>query len=596
LASKPRRTEEQRGVAIIVVLLVLAIALALAVALSFIIVGEIRSTRRGTNVTQAFFAAEGGQEYGRRLLDDTMQTFSVPTATTKTDMDHYAWMAESGDRSNDDDIGVLRDFVPNFGQFLPRNEYVITGELGGGDNAVDYELAYDFTPTGVEYPDPTDSSGAYIFYYDYTIAALGSKPFSVLSGEQRTKLTGSFEVSVFHPSFSFYNFFTVNMRLPSGQQIYFAADEVLAGPVYVGSRPGFAGDGAGGGPTFSDQFQTTWASYATSSLIYNPVVSWNEEYPPLWGVDPIPVPTNALSQARISMGDYAGAGDLAELTNEERRQNLGLPEGTDPIQQGVYFAKGDGTEEGGNNTDELLGGLYVYGDVSQMRMSADGNEQRLVITQSVGTTTVAINQSTGSMTVWDTTGTRHDFAGTPNGVVYVDGTLRRLGGDPAASAAIQRDTQMTIAASGSIYMDNHIRYEEDPREVEDATNVLGLYSGTGNVLVADTAPSEMTIHAVMMATSASHGFGVQNYKTKAPSGNLNVLGGIIMDSYQAIGTFNQYGQVSGYRKNFVYDQRFLDRSFAPPYFPVVQPYVGRLRSILRTDWAQVVPEYPGEET
>jgi len=102
----------------------------------------------------------------------------------------------------------------------------------------------------------------------------------------------------------------------------------------------------------------------------------------------------------------------------------------------------------------------------------------------------------------------------------------------------------------------------------------------------------MTVHATIMATGNGKGFGVQDYASKSPSGDLNVLGGIIMNSYQAIGTFNQYGQVSGYRKNFVYDERFLNRSFAPPYFPVVQPYVGRLHSINRTDWGQVVPEPP----
>ena len=582
----------RKGIALVVVMMVLAIALVLAVAVSFTIFTEIENTKRSTSTTQAFFAAEGGQELGRRLLDDIMQTFSVPTITSTGDMDDYASMALSGSRASDNDIGVLRDFVPDFGELLPRNEVVYSAELGTGQDQVTYDLVYEFVPTDVDYPDPADASGAYVFYYDYTVSAVGRKPSSRLSGEQETRLTGSFEVTVFHPSFSFYNFFTVNMTTAGGQQIYFASDEMLAGPVYVGSKPGFAGDNAGGGPTFTDQFQTTWASYETSQLIYNPVVTWNEEYPPLWGVDAIPTPTNALSQARISMGDYAGAGDLNPLTNLERRENLGLIENSDPIQTGVYYAKSDGTGNEGNNTTDALGGIYVYGNASRMRMGQTGTHQWMWITQGSDTTAFDTNNATGVTTVHKPGGDTVTLDGEFNGLVFVDGTLYDLGGNQSYDSSLDEETQLTVAAKGSIYLDDHITYEVDPRDDPDTNNVLGLFSGENNVLVANDAPYEMTVHATIMATAGGKGFGVQDYATKSPSGNLNVLGGIIMNSYQAIGTFNQYGQVSGYRKNFVYDQRFLDRSFAPPYFPVVQPYVGRLHSINRTDWGQVVPEPP----
>jgi hypothetical protein len=573
-------------------MMVLAIALVLAVAVSFTIFTEIENTKRSTSTTQAFFAAEGGQELGRRLLDDIMETFSVPTITSTSNMNEYASMALSGGRTSDNDIGVLRDFVPDFDELLPRNEVVYSAELGTGQDQTTYDLVYEFTPTDVDYPDPADPSGAYVFYYDYTVTAVGRKPSSRLSGEQETRLTGSFEVSVFHPSFSFYNFFTVNMSTTSGQQIYFASDEMLAGPVYVGSKPGFAGNNAGGGPVFTDQFQTTWNSYDTSQLIYNPVVTWNEEYPPLWGVDAIPTPTNAMSQARISMGDYAGAGDLNPLTNLERRENLGLLENTNNINAGVYYAKSDGTGDLGNNTNEALGGIYVYGNVTRMRMGQSGTHQYMAITQSAGTTSFDTNNTTGVTVVHKPDGSSATLDGDFNGLVFVDGTLYDLGGDSSYSSSLDEETQLTVAAKGTIYLDNHITYEVDPRDDPDTNNVLGLFSGENNVLVANDAPYNMTVHATIMATGNGKGFGVQDYASKSPSGDLNVLGGIIMNSYQAIGTFNQYGQVSGYRKNFVYDERFLNRSFAPPYFPVVQPYVGRLHSINRTDWGQVVPEPP----
>jgi len=591
--TRERHLKGNRGIALVFVMIVLAIALALALAIGYMLFSEISSSRRSTSVAQAFFAAEGGQEYARRLLDYKMETFSVPTITTTSDMNIYAANALAGNRAGDEDIGVLRDFVPGFDEFLPRNEVAISAELGEGDNAVIYEVSYDFTPTDVDYPDPADPSGAYVFYYDYAITAVGKKPYSTLSGEQKTQLTGSFEVTIFHPSFAFYNFFTVNMDY-HGSQIYFASNEMLAGPVYVGSRPGFAGDYHGGGPTFTDQFQSTWPSYETAKKIYNPVVQWNEEYPPLWGVDAIPTPENSFSQARVAMGDLTGAGDMSDVTHEERRENLGLLPGGSAPPKGVYYAEGDGTTDEGNNTDELLGGIYVYGDVDQMRLAADGNHQYISIRQGGDQTIVDINKAAGSTTVYPPDGPAKSYEGTPNGVVYVDGELDNLGGDQDYDAHIQRDTQMTIACDNTMYLDDHILYEEDPREVEDAINILGLYSGRGNTLIADDAPYGMTVHAIFMGTNPDHGFGVENFRYKPPSGPLNILGGIIMDSYQAIGTFNYYGQQSGYYKNFTYDYRLLDREFAPPFFPVVEPFVGRLRSINRTDWAQVVPELPEE--
>ena len=585
----------EEGIALILVLFVLAIVLTVTLATSFVYYTQVLSAGRSASTLQAFFIAEGGQEYGRRLLDETFQHFSVPGSVTEADLDQYAAWAESGNEANDNDIGVLRDFVVDFDKFLPRNTMgVISGELGEGPDALEYELAYDFTPTGVDYPDPSDPTSAYVFHYDYEIRARGRKPNSALTAEQQTRMTGTFEVTIFHPSFSFYDFFTAIMQTYWGAQIYFASGEVLDGPVYVGSRPGFAGDYHGGGPTFTDQFQTTWPSYSTSKRIYNPVVTWNPEYPPLWGVDEIPVPTNAYSQERVAMGDEEHADDTSPVTNEERRDDLGLLAGGSAPPQGVYYAKGDGTDDQGNNTNQLLGGIYVYGNVQRMRLGASGNHQYINIKQGGEWTYIDIDNATGTTSVQEGSEPVKNFNGTPNGVLYVNGTLYDLGGDPSKSSAVQSDTEMTIAATRTIYIDNHITYQDDPRNNPDAVNVLGIFSGNGNVLIADDAPSNINVHATMMATSEGKGFGVQNFQYKPPSGALNVLGGIIMHSYQAIGTFNSYGQVSGYYKNFTYDRRFLNPNFHPPYFPVVSPFVGRLRSINRTDWSQVTPPPPEE--
>jgi hypothetical protein len=585
---------DRLGAALITAVFMVAIVMVIAIGISFVLYSEILGSGRTASTTKALFAAEGAQEYARILLDSALQNFSVPAHLQSGDIDQYAADALSGSRTGDRDIGVLVDFCPAFEQFMPRGEMgVLSGEIGQGQSKTKFELAFDFWPTGVDEPEPSDPTGAYVFHYDYEITSKGDMPSGTITAEQVTQLTGSLEVTVFHPSFSFYDFFTVVMKTPAGQQIYFANNEVLDGPVYVGSKPGFAGNDAGGGPTFTDQFQTTWASWDTAEKIYNPVVKWNEEYPALWGVDEIPVPGNSFSQSRAAMGDYADVSDTTKpVTHAERRENLGLTPGTSAPPAGVYYAKGDGVDNIGNDTNELLGGIYIYGDVQNMDLAAVGSTQVIRIQQGGQWTEIVIDNAAGTMTVTEPGDPPRVFNDVPNGVIHVEGTLDNLGRASGASAAIEENSMMTISAQNSIYVDNHLNYEVDPTVDPDARNVLGLVAGSGNVLVTDNAPSNLRLDATIFATAAGKGFGVENYKYKPASGALNLFGGVIMDSYQAIGTFSSTGPKSGYYKNFHYDRRFLEGSFAPPFFPTVQTYVGRLRSLNRTDWGQVVPEEP----
>lgn len=594
MSFKRRKSATGRGgMALVMAVMIVSVILVLGLMITFALFSEILSSGRTLSTTRALFAAEGGQEFGRLVLDDALQFFSVPASITASTLNSYANDAKSGNTSGDRDIRVLLEFCPNFQKFMPRGEMgVVSGKLGEGNNTVEYELAYDFWPTDVELPELSDPTGSYVFHYIYEITAQGTKTSGDEVTKQVTKLTGELEVRIFHPSFAFYDFFTINMTTAGGQQIYFANSETLDGPVYVRGKPGFAGNNAGGGPTFTDQFQTSWANWNTSARVYNPVVNWNQELPPLWAVDPIDTPGNSFSQERAALGNYAQVGETGNpVTHSERRNFLGLESGAMPPPAGVYYTQGDGSGDA-NSTDNLLGGIYIYGDVQQMDLGASGNHQIISILQNNQWTTIDIDNSAGTMTVTEPGQPPRTFNDVPNGVVYVEGTLNDLGRGNGYSAAIEEKTQMTIAAKNNMYVGNHINYEVDPRENPGAINVLGLVSGSGNVLVSDGAPSNLNIDASIFATANGKGFGVQNYASKPASGPLSVFGGLIMHSYQAIGTFTSAGLRNGYSKNFSYDQRFLNGAFSPPYFPTVQTYVGRLKSINRTDWGQVIPDEP----
>jgi hypothetical protein len=75
--------------------------------------------------------------------------------------------------------------------------------------------------------------------------------------------------------------------------------------------------------------------------------------------------------------------------------------------------------------------------------------------------------------------------------------------------------------------------------------------------------SSINIHASIYCEKG--GFGAENYADRPPSGNINLLGGIIQHTRKAVGTFGGGGIKSGYAKRYLYDERLLVAS--PPFFP-----------------------------
>ena len=111
-----------------------------------------------------------------------------------------------------------------------------------------------------------------------------------------------------------------------------------------------------------------------------------------------------------------------------------------------------------------------------------------------------------------------------------------------------------------------------PPTADGATNLLGLVSWAGNVRISTSAPNNINVHSTILARQGV--FQVDNYSSGAPRGTATLLGGIISDDYGAFGTFNGSTgqQVSGYGRNFVYDER-METGNAPPYFPSLNTFI-----------------------
>jgi hypothetical protein len=179
----------------------------------------------------------------------------------------------------------------------------------------------------------------------------------------------------------------------------------------------------------------------------------------------------------------------------------------------VYYAPND------NTGSDLLGGIFVNGDAQEISLTTSGSEQVISITMTnssgpyAGTHTWDIhnNESSGSSYVVYDGGSPQYFGEASNGVIHVEGDVESLGG--GSGADIQRDQQLTVSATGNVYIGDHITYQDDPRSVEGAENILGIFSSNGNIYLAEDAPSNLNLHATVMAASGAHGVGAEGITT-----------------------------------------------------------------------------------
>ena len=149
----------------------------------------------------------------------------------------------------------------------------------------------------------------------------------------------------------------------------------------------------------------------------------------------------------------------------------------------------------------------------------------------------------------------------PNGVIYVEGMDVRLKGTVKG--------QYTIASEGDIYLDDNIVYSQDPETNPNASDLLGIVA-KNNVIITQNSANNNDINIDASIYCESGGFGAENYSARPVSGDINLVGGIIQNERQAVGTFNGYGVQSGFNKRYAYDNRLM--SVSPPSFPGTGSY------------------------
>ena len=403
----------------------------------------------------------------------------------------------------------------------------------------------------------TDPSNPNTFIFPYEFMVESTSTVESL-GKSLRLVQGEFEATVQRANFARFALFTNQHRSPRGSIVWFTGNTNFYGPVHSNDRFSFANNPSG---YFTDDV----TQHITKARFYNSGRSR------LLDADHNGTRDVPTFEAGFQRGVNSLNLESAVTQSDLRVQALGAM--GEPGLRGIYVP---------NNGSATTGGIYIRGD-STIDMSVDGSDRAVyAIDQGTGNQRkrkeIILNYQTNQTQVkeydWRDNLTSDDtYTGLPEGqdnegvIIYSKDDITSLRG------TVQKDAQVTISSSDDIMVTNHIRYQQydsSPTNAEDYQNLLGILSWGGDVRISTSTPSNLDVHAVIMAV---HGvFTVDNYRSRSPCGDVNLLGGVITDKYGPFGTFSGTTQRSGYGRNFIYDQRMLG-TMSPPYFPTATDFM-----------------------
>lgn len=548
--------KNQKGTALILSLLVVTVLLIFAAIFIFRSVVEKATSDRERMATQALYIAEGGSEAALEQLDILINIDMLNTVNS-TNPQKVANDAQNSVTSGDS-VNFLLQYVkvgntPELVLNGTQAEYPGTATaLGNG--------TYQYKIILTEKSNPlTMGVDTWDFLYYFRIETTANVGSGV--SRQVAKM-GDFTVRVQRDNFAKYALFTNQHKMPNGTTVWFTNKTNFAGPVHTNERLSFALNPSG---TF-DGIVTQ--QYSTGRF-------YNSGFPIL-----LNAASNPPKDVPTFNEGYTRSAALVELATATQKQDMinQARAGDTATGNGIFLA---------NNGTSLTGGIYIKGN-STISMSVDSYDHEVyTITQGSTTKIITVDHNNVQTTVQAVGGPRTIYNGLPDGVddvgtlIFANGMITSLGGK------IQKDTELTIAGENDIVISNHISYSDytpavgtpgtpgyQPPTADGAKNLFGLVSWNGNVRIGTSSPNDINVHGSVMAQKGV--FTVDNYSNTrlGRRGTATLLGGAITGYYGAFGQFNgSTGQhISGYGRNFVYDQRMLVGK-APPYFPTMKTFI-----------------------
>jgi hypothetical protein len=392
---------------------------------------------------------------------------------------------------------------------------------------------------------------ATLFRYRYAITGTGTE-----SGVTRTvSLDGTFSVLVQQDNFARYALFT---NTQGG--VYFAQGFNYYGPVHTNGQFNFMQNPGA-------HFWDTVTSVNTKAKYGNSPGSPIELAADHNGTIDVPIFDKGLTRGVASI-------PMPSTTTGDAQKTIaltGFSGSTSP--NGAYL---------GYSGTNMTGGIYVKGDASVSLSVPSTGIAQYTIAQGATTWTVQVDKANNQTKIKKNSGSYTTYTGLPNGMFYVEGNVTGLAG------TLEKDTQLTLAASNDVTITGNLKYENytasSPPSAEGTTNLMGILSWNNSIHIGTSAPNDVNIHATLMTPNGQ--VIVDNYDTTAVRGTATILGGVIQDSYGAFGLSSGGSITHGYARNFVYDKR-MSQGMAPPYFPTIGKAASTLTGITdRPNWRQ----------
>lgn len=552
--------KNELGVALILTLFVVVILITLSCVFVLRTVNENRIVFRDVKSSQAFYVAEAGGNMAIDQLDTFINEYmrEYIQSLNNTAVEN---LFDDLSEGTYDSMDFLVDLVRHDGErLLDRDgeEAVYTHtetDMGVGTYSFEITITRKSAALGVE-------AYKWEFYYNFTVIATGA----VEENSRQITLTGDLTVRCQKDNFAKYALFTNEQTSQTGSPVWFNSDTRYEGPVHTNGRFNFALNPAG---TFNGKVTQT----EITARFYN------NNFPVLLDAD-----SNGTTDVPTFNEDFERGADSINLASLTQKQELidQVDAGETYGSKGVYLPN-DGTT--------LTGGIYINGN-SSLALSVDNNNAVYTITQDTTTYTITVDRATDQTTVDDGT-TVVTYYGLPDGVddtgtvIYSDKNITSLSG------VVQGDTNLTIASENDVYIQGDLVYSDytDPEgetddpdyiapHAEGADNMLGIVSWTGDVFIGTSAPDDVSIHGTILAQEGVFTVEAYDDTVEGSRGSVTLLGGVITNQYGAFGTFSgTTGEnISGYGRNFVYDQRMAAGS-NPPYFPTLDIYTAFSRDI-----------------
>jgi Tfp pilus assembly protein PilX len=611
-----RRSEQ--GVALVTTLLLLTLLSAVTVGMVIAAGSDELISGYNRNMRSSFYAADSGLNVARQVMLNQIVA-AVPTTLTNRAAQPISTSTAAAVQSAILSSFGSSDVSINSGQAAGSwpGKYKITAATLGlapgttGCSVTGSPVNNCAAPCGVGVTCTATQANAitqYLYTYNYTLRSVGQSHASEL-----TTLTdaGSLIVNVAlglpNPTvtnFAAYGFFVNKYDICDGSYL---VPGTVTGPVFSNGSWNFGSSGSyiftdpvgAVNPKFGYQFSGACNQSATGGSTSGGVTiapTFQSGYQ--LGQNAVPLPSNTFSQKKavldgkgVCLTDPCTSSDdptVAQMGAVLKNASGSAYAGS----SGVYLPyKTAAADCPGAPPCMVGGGLYVQGDAAvTLTASTSGspahNQQVVTVVQGSTTTTVTIDLTGGTTKIQVGAGTPTIINGMPSqydpvsgnpqreaALVYVDGNISSLKGPGSNAAAIQNGSALTVMANGNLTVTDDLLYNTKPVTTtqnqipgtppstlipgNDSGQVLGLYTNTGDIQLANCSGcGNLEIDASIATISATGTGGVINIGSQINT--LTILGGRIQNNIKNINSIT---------RNVIFDRRFSNNGFAPPWFP-----------------------------